>query len=299
MWVRGRRRAVLIAGPTASGKSALALAMAREQDGIVVNADAMQVYDTLQVVTARPSDAEMGLAEHRLYGTVPAATRFSTGQWLSAVRAVMESADPGRPLIFVGGTGLYFDALLNGFADIPEIPAEIVLQVQQEIQALDGAQRLALLQREDPETAERLKVADPQRVIRALAVKRATGRRLSGFQNQHAAGMLGDFLVERMVLDPERDVLRQRIALRFEQMFGGGAVEEVVALRSLQLDPSLPVMKAIGVREIGEWLDGTLEREEAIALATIATQQYAKRQRTWFRNRFGDWPRRGLAGAAP
>lgn len=293
----GRRRAVLIAGPTASGKSALALAMAREQNGIIVNADAMQVYDTLQVVTARPSDAEMALAEHRLYGTVPASVRFSTGQWLSAVREVMDEADPARPLIFVGGTGLYFDALLNGFADIPEVPAEVTLQVQQEIQALDGAQRLALLRREDPETAERLKVADPQRLTRALAVKRATGRKLSGFQSQHAAGFLADFWLDRMVLDPDRQVLRERIALRFEAMFNGGAVEEVKALLALDLDPSLPVMKAIGVREIGDWLDGVTGRDEAITLATIATHQYAKRQRTWFRNRFGDWPRRGIGGA--
>ena len=292
----GRRRAVLIAGPTASGKSALALAMAREQGGIIVNADAMQVYDTLQVVTARPDDAEMALAEHRLYGTVPAATRFSTGQWLTAVRQVIDDAEPARSLIFVGGTGLYFDALLNGFADIPEIPAEVTVQVQQEIQALDGAQRLELLRREDPVSAGRLKVADPQRLIRALAVKRATGRVLSSFQDEHAPGFLADFLVERLVLDPDRDVLRERIALRFEAMFAGGAVEEVRALRALDLDLSLPVMKAIGVREIGDWLDGVTGRDEAITLAVIATHQYAKRQRTWFRNRFGDWPRRGLAG---
>ncbi|MCR6673837.1 tRNA (adenosine(37)-N6)-dimethylallyltransferase MiaA [Devosia ginsengisoli] len=290
----GRRRVVLIAGPTASGKSALALAMAQQQDGIVVNADAMQVYDTLAVVTARPSDGEMALAEHRLYGTVPAATRFSTGQWLGAVRATIAASDPARLLIFVGGTGLYFDALLNGFADIPEVPAALALQVQQEIQALDGEQRLALLQREDPVTAERLKVADPQRLIRALAVKRATGRVLSSFQDAPQAGLLEGVDIERLVLDPDRDVLRERIARRFEAMFDGGAVEEVKALRALDLDPSLPVMKAIGVREIGDWLDGMLGRDEAIARATIATQQYAKRQRTWFRNRFGDWPRRKI-----
>jgi tRNA dimethylallyltransferase len=295
--VTGRRRAVLIAGPTASGKSALALAMARQQGGIVVNVDAMQIYDVLQVVTARPSDAEMALAEHRLYGTVPASVRFSTGQWLNAVRDVMAEADPARPLIFVGGTGLYFDALLNGFADIPEVPAEVTLQVQQEIQSLDGEQRLALLLREDPETAERLGVVDPQRLTRALAVKRATGHRLSHFQNRHAASFLADFLVERMVLDPDRQVLRERIALRFDAMFNGGAVEEVKTLLALDLDPSLPVMKAIGVREIGDWLDGVAGRDEAITLATIATHQYAKRQRTWFRNRFGDWPRRGIGGA--
>ncbi|MDB5613883.1 MAG: miaA [Devosia sp.] len=291
MTIRGR--AVLIAGPTASGKSALALAMAREQDGIVVNADAMQIYDTLQVVTARPSDEEMAQAAHRLYGAVPASTRFSTGQWLSAVNAVIQGADPARVLIFVGGTGLYFDALLNGFADVPEIPAEITLQVQQEIQALDGEQRLELLLREDPVAASRLKVADPQRLIRALAVKRATGCMLSSFQDKMSASLLAGFSeIDRIVLDPDRHVLRGRIAMRFEAMFSGGAVDEVTALRALELDPALPVMKAIGVREIGDWLDGVISRDEAIKLATIATQQYAKRQRTWFRNRFSDWPRR-------
>ena len=290
--MKGRRRAVLIAGPTASGKSALALEMARAQGGVIVNADSMQVYDTLRVVTARPGDDDLAQAEHRLYGTVPAATRFSTGQWLGAVAEVItETGD--APLIFVGGTGLYFDALLNGFADIPEVPAEVTLQVQQEIQALDGEQRLALLHREDPVTAARLKVADPQRLIRALAVKRATGRTLASFQDGITASLLADFSsIERLVLDPDRDVLRQRIARRFEAMFAGGAIAEVEALRRLDLDPSLPVMKAIGVREIGDWLDGVVGRDEAITLATIATHQYAKRQRTWFRNRFGDWPRR-------
>jgi len=292
--VTGRRRAVLIAGPTASGKSALALAMARAQGGVIVNADSMQVYDTLRVVTARPGPDEAAQAPHRLYGTVPAATRFSTGQWLSAVGDVI--GDTGdAPLIFVGGTGLYFDALLNGFADIPDVPAAITAQVQQEIQVLDAAQRLALLQREDPDAAARLKVVDPQRLIRALAVKRATGRPLSGFQDDRQTGALEAFDVERMVLDPERDVLRQRIARRFAAMFDGGAVDEVRALRALDLDPGLPVTKAIGVREIGDWLDGASAQDDAITLATIATHQYAKRQRTWFRNRFGDWPRRGLA----
>jgi len=294
--MRGRRRAVLIAGPTASGKSALALAMVREMDGVIVNADAMQVYDTLAVVTARPDSADMALAPHRLYGTVPAARRFSTGQWLEAVRGVI-AAEEEKPLIFVGGTGLYFDALLNGFADVPEIPDEVTLAVQEEIAALDGAERLALLRREDPVTAERLKVADPQRLIRALAVKRATGRVLSSFQDAPQAGLLDDFAVERMVLDPARDVLRARIARRFEIMFETGAVAEVEALLAMGLDPGLPVMKAIGVREIGDFLAGRIGADEAIARAVIATRQYAKRQRTWFRNRFGDWPRRVPASA--
>lgn len=292
----GQRRAVLIAGPTASGKSALALERAQAFGGVIINADAMQVYDTLRVVTARPGPADEALAEHRLYGTVPASERFSTGQWVRAVQALLDTLDPARETIFVGGTGLYFEALTNGFADVPEISPALALEVQQEIQALEEPARMALLQAEDPETARRLKVADPQRVTRALAVKRATGRALSSFQGDQQPGLLAGWHLERMVLSPDRDVLRERIARRFAAMFESGAVEEVEALRALQLDPSLPAMKAIGVREISDWLDSLHGREEAIALATTATHQYAKRQRTWFRNRMGDWPRLGLAG---
>ena len=287
----GTRAAVLIAGPTASGKSALALDLAAERGAVIVNADAMQVYDTLSVVTARPGADDLARAEHRLYGFVPAGVRFSTGRWLDAVAETIATTDD-RTLIFVGGTGLYFDALLNGFAEIPQVPDAIALQVQQEIQALDGAGRLALLEREDPQTAARLGVADPQRVIRALAVKRATGRTLSSFQDAPQAGMLESWTVERLVLDPDRDILRDRIARRFEMMFAGGAVAEVEALLAQQLDPSLPAMKAIGVPEIANWLAGRISREEALRLAITATHQYAKRQRTWFRNRMGDWPRR-------
>ncbi|HTN61065.1 MAG TPA: tRNA (adenosine(37)-N6)-dimethylallyltransferase MiaA [Devosia sp.] len=286
----GTRDAVLIAGPTASGKSALALAMAAERDALIVNADAMQVYDTLAVVTARPSADDELRVEHRLYGFVPAATRFSTGRWLDAVRGVIDGSG-ARPLIFVGGTGLYFDALINGFAEIPAVSDAFSVEVQQEIQDLDGAGRLALLQREDPETAARLKVADPQRVIRALAVKRATGRTLSSFQDAPQTGLLAGWNIERLVLDPERDVLRERIARRFEAMFAGGAVGEVEAILQQRLDPNLPAMKAIGVPEIAGWLAGRISREEALDLAITATRQYAKRQRTWFRNRMGDWPR--------
>lgn len=295
--VTRQRSAVLIAGPTASGKSSLALARAQQRGGVIVNADSMQLYDTLRIVTARPSEGDEAQVEHRLYGTVPAATRFSTGQWLNAVRAILDDIDPVREVIFVGGTGLYFDALIKGFADVPEISPELTLAVQDEIQHLDEAGRMALLQREDPKAAERLGVADPQRVIRALAVKRATGRPLSDFQDDLQAGLLDGWAIERMALSPDRDVLRARIAQRFEAMFASGAVEEVRALLAQNLDPSLPVMKAIGVREIADWLDGTQSREDAISLATIATHQYAKRQRTWFRNRMGDWPRLGLEGA--
>lgn len=293
----GQRRAVLIAGPTASGKSALALARAQTSGGVIVNADSMQVYDTLRVVTARPSAEEEAQAEHRLYGTVPASKRFSTGQWVRAVEASMVTIDPDREVIFVGGTGLYFDALTDGFADVPDVPAALALAVQHEIEALSEPQRMALLAAEDAETARRLKVADPQRVTRALAVKRATGRTLSSFQSEQRPGLLAGWQLERVVLWPDRDVLRGRITRRFAAMFNNGAVQEVEALRAQLLDPSLPAMKAIGVPEISSWLDGYMSQDEAIARATIATHQYAKRQRTWFRNRMGDWPRLGLAGA--
>ncbi|MDR3471526.1 MAG: tRNA (adenosine(37)-N6)-dimethylallyltransferase MiaA [Devosia sp.] len=284
----GQKRAVLIAGPTASGKSALALARARAGSAIVVNADAMQVYAGLRVVTARPSEAEMGDVPHRLYGTVDPATRFSTGAWLAAAAGVMVEAE-GRPLIFVGGTGLYFDALERGFAEVPPVPPEIVAEVSAELAALDAAGRAALLQSRDPVMASRLKAADPQRVVRALAVLKATGWSLARFQDGSQAGLLQGFEIERIVLNPDREVLRQRIALRFAAMLEQGAAAEVSALLGRGLDPSLPVMKAIGVREIGAWLAGEITETRAIELAVTATRQYAKRQRTWFRHRMGDW----------
>jgi tRNA dimethylallyltransferase len=289
--VTEKRRAVLIAGPTASGKSALALARAQASGGLIVNADSMQVYDTLRVLTARPSTEDEAESEHVLYGHVSPSIRFSTGEWVRSAEATIARTNPGREIIFVGGTGLYFDALTKGFAEVPEVPADIVAAIEAEIAGLDEAGRMAQLQAEDPETAARLRVADPQRVVRALAVKRATGRPLSTFQNSQQPGLLEGWDVERMLLDPDRDILRERISRRLEAMFAQGAVAEVDALRTLRLDPSLPAMKAIGVREISDWLDGVHGREDALRLATIATHQYAKRQRTWFRNRMPDWAR--------
>ena len=285
-----RRQAVLIAGPTASGKSALALMKARQTGAAIVNTDAMQVYDVLRVLTARPSPAETEEVPHFLYGTVPPGERFSTGDWLRAVQSLLQRPDvSGRPLIFVGGTGLYFDALLHGFAEVPVVPAEITRQVESEVAGLDREGRARLLAERDLDMATRLQAHDPQRVVRALSVLRATGRSLASFQGATQAGLLEGFDVERLVLNPDRDVLRERIALRFAGMFESGAVEEVKALLQLGLDPSLPAMKAIGVREISDWLDGRMSREAAIERAIIATRQYAKRQRTWFRNRMADW----------
>lgn len=290
MGAEPRKSAVLIAGPTASGKSALALETARRTGATIVNADAMQVYGVLRILTARPAEAEMAEVRHLLFGTVPPSVRFSTGDWLRAVESIVADEAPGgRPLVFVGGTGLYFDALVHGFAEVPHVPAEVTREVEAEVAGLDREGRARLMAERDPEMAARLQAHDPQRVVRALAVRQATGRSLASFQGAVRPGPLAGFALERIVLNPARDVLRQRIAARFAAMFAEGAVEEVKALLELGLDPSLPAMKAIGVREIADWLDGRISREEAIARAVTATHQYAKRQRTWFRNRMADW----------
>jgi tRNA dimethylallyltransferase len=288
MGKRPERRAVLIAGPTASGKSALALDLARQQGGVIVNTDALQVYDVLQLLTARPSEIEMAGVPHRLYGTVHPSIRFSTGEWARAAAAVIES-DADRPLIFVGGTGLYFDVLTTGFAGVPEVPAEALAAATAEVEGLDREGRGRLIAARDPLVAGRLRAPDPQRVIRALAVLNATGRSLASYQDEAQKGLLDGFVLERLVLNPDRELLRHRIARRFETMFSSGAVEEVEAVLALALDPGLPAMKAIGVPEITAMLAGELEQDEAIERAVIATRQYAKRQRTWFRNRMADW----------
>lgn len=282
------KSAVLIAGPTASGKSRLALERAQAMGGIIVNADALQVYAGLRVITARPSEADMALAQHRLYGEIDPAMRFSTGDWARAAgRVIAEAKD--TPLIFVGGTGLYFEALTKGFADVPEVPPEAVAWAEERIRGMSREERGRLIAAEDPVIAARLRAPDPQRVTRALAVLRATGRSLATFQDVPQRGLLADRDLEKIVLNPDRDVLRQRIALRFDSMLRHGAVEEVEGLMSRKLDPTLPALKAIGVSEIAGWLAGELSREAMIERAVIATRQYAKRQRTWFRARMADW----------
>lgn len=282
------KSAVLIAGPTASGKSALALARAHKTGGIIVNTDALQVYDGLRLITARPSDEDLAQAPHRLYGTVAPDKRFSTGDWARAAAEVIAGAGD-RPLIFVGGTGLYFEALTKGFADVPVVAPEAATWAEAEVAGLDRAARGRLIAEQDPMIAARLKAPDPQRVIRALAVLKSTGRSLATFQDTPQRPLLEDWSLERLVLNPEREILRQRIATRFTAMLEKGAVEEVRAFLARDLDPTLPAMKAIGVREIGDWLAGTITRDEMIERAATATRQYAKRQRTWFRGRMADW----------
>jgi tRNA dimethylallyltransferase len=285
---KATKTAVLIAGPTASGKSALALRLAQERDGIIVNTDALQVYDVLRLITARPDDTDLAQAPHLLYGTVPPSIRFSTGDWARAAQAII-AAHPDRTLIFTGGTGLYFESLVSGFAEIPHVPPEAVAAAEAEIAGLDRDARARLIAIRDPIIAARLAAPDPQRVTRALAVLHATGRSLASFQDEAQQGLLGGWVLKKLLLNPDRDILRQRIARRFETMFAEGAVEEVRALLALNLDPSLPAMKAIGVPEIAAMLNGDLSQADAIERAIIATRQYAKRQRTWFRSRMADW----------
>jgi tRNA dimethylallyltransferase len=283
-----KKSAVLIAGPTASGKSALALTRARETGGVIVNADALQVYDGLRLITARPSNADLAQAPHRLYGTVPPEQRFSTGDWARAAAQVISESGDG-PLIFVGGTGLYFEALTSGFADVPQMSADALAWAESEVAGLDREARGRLIAERDPLMAARLRAPDPQRVVRALAELKATGRSLATFQDTPQPPLLEGWTLERLVLNPDRAVLRERIATRFVAMLEQGAVEEVRVFLARDLDPTLPAMKAIGVREIGDWLAGTINRDEMIELAVTVTRQYAKRQRTWFRGRMADW----------
>lgn len=283
--------AVLIAGPTASGKSAAALALAEHSDGVVINADSMQVYRDLRVLTARPSPADEAAAPHRLYGHVAAADGYTVARWLTDVRAVLtEAAQAGRTAVIVGGTGLYFTALTEGLSDVPPIPEAVrarwrVRQTQEPAAALH-----AELARIDPAMAARLRPTDAQRVVRALEVREATGRSLAAFQAEKAAPLVPR-PADRIVIAPARDRLHARIADRFRRMVDDGGLAEARAFAALGLDPALPAMKAIGVPEMIAAATGARPLEAAIEAAVAATRGYAKRQETWFRNRFSDWRR--------
>ncbi|MGV3548756.1 tRNA (adenosine(37)-N6)-dimethylallyltransferase MiaA [Rhizobium sp.] len=285
--------AILITGPTASGKSALAVELARQHDGEVINADSMQVYDTLRVLTARPDMAEMGGVPHHLYGTVPAGQAYSTGEWLRAVGLVLEDVrQRGKMPVFVGGTGLYFKALTGGLSDMPDVPAEIRAKWRRRL-AEDGPWALhAELGSRDPEMADQLGPSDGQRIVRALEMMEATGRSLSSFQTGSGKGLVDPMGARKLIVEPDRAVLHDRINRRFAAMFDAGAIEEVEALLRLDLAKDLPVMKAIGVPQIAALLRGESTRDQVVSQASAATRQYAKRQMTWFRNQMDEnWER--------
>jgi tRNA dimethylallyltransferase len=285
--------AILITGPTASGKSALALAFARAHDGVVINADSMQVYDTLPVITARPSVEEMGGVAHQLYGHVPASRSYSTGDWLREVGSLLaDLRKEGRLPVIVGGTGLYFKALTGGLSDMPAIPDAVRTEIRQRLEA-EGPEvlheELAAL---DPPVAQRLNASDGQRIVRALEVFTATGRSIAEFQKQSGPMLIDPDRALKLVVLPDRKLLHDRINRRFELMMEAGAIEEVEALMRLQLAPEMPVMKAIGVSQIADMMAGRISRTEAVDRASAATRQYAKRQMTWFRNQMDDsWQR--------
>lgn len=285
--------AILITGPTASGKSALAIAFARAHDGVVINADSMQVYDTLQVITARPSAEEMGGVAHQLYGHVPASRSYSTGDWLREVGSLLaDLRNEGRLPVIIGGTGLYFKALTGGLSDMPVIPDAVRTEIRQRLEA-EGPEVLhEELAAVDPTVAQRLNTSDGQRIVRALEVFSATGRSITEFQKQSGPMLIDPDRALKLVVLPDRKLLHDRINRRFALMMEAGAIEEVEALMRLQLAPEMPVMKAIGVSQIADMMASRISRAEAVDLASAATRQYAKRQMTWFRNQMDDsWQR--------
>jgi tRNA dimethylallyltransferase len=286
----GQVAAILIAGPTASGKSALALRLAREHGGAVVNADSMQVYRDLRILTARPTPDEMGDVPHRLYGHVDGAVNYSVGRYVEdATRTFAELAAEGRVPVVVGGTGLYFKALLDGLSDMPAVPDAIRARVRGSAEGRATAELHADLAALDPDGAARLRPSDRQRLLRALEVFAATGRSITSFQGPRRPGPLAGHDVIRLRVAPDRAELRARIDQRFEAMIATGALGELAALGDRQLDPALPVMRAHGVPALLAHLRGDIGLAEAVARGQADTRAYAKRQLTWARGQMADW----------
>lgn len=283
-------RALLIHGPTASGKSALALALARELNGDIINADALQVYADLRVLTARPDDADLAAAPHFLYGDIDAAERFSVGKWKNrAIAAVRSSFNRGRIPIIVGGTGLAFVALTEGLADIPAIPADIRDATRRRVEE-DPEAALADLAEHDPIAGARLFAADHVRVTRALEVFAATGRSLTDWQAETQPALRADEWLG-IALHPPRAALYQTIDARFTQMVALGALDEAETLWKRGLPRDLPAMKAHGMPWLGAYFDGEIKLERATELACRDTRHYAKRQYTWLNGRGSSWPK--------
>ena len=277
---------VVIAGPTASGKSALALDFAGRTGGVVINADASQLYADLRVLTARPSPADEARVPHRLYGILDAADPASAPRWAAMARTEIAAAHARGALpVVTGGSGLYLRTLLDGIAPVPPVDPAI----RAEVLALTDPH--AALTREDPAAAARLSPADATRVTRALEVVRGTGRPLAAWQADRADGIATAVDLSAWIVSVPVPLLDQRIALRTHAMLTGGAIEEAAALARRALPATLPVMKAIGVTELAAHVAGCLTRDAAAAAIILATRRYAKRQRTWFRNQCGDWNR--------
>ncbi len=277
-------RAILIAGPTASGKSALAIHVAERIGGAVINADSMQVYRDLRILTARPTPEEEREAPHLLFGHIDAALNYSVGRYLADLAETLaELAARGVTPVIAGGTGMYFKAALYGLSDIPPVPEEVRASVRAAAEGKSPQQLHAELSASDPETAARLRPTDPQRILRALEVLAATGRPLASFQGPRGAPLL-DSASPAFFLAPARETLYARIDARFDRMMETGALEEVEALRARGLDPALPAMRAHGAPHLIAYLDGLISREEAVRRGKLDTRHYAKRQFTFARH---------------
>ncbi len=281
---------MLIAGPTASGKSALALALAQKAGGVVINTDSMQVYRDLRVITARPTVEEEARVPHRLYGHVDAAVNFSAGSWVvDAAAALAEARGQNRLPIFVGGSGLYFKALTRGLSAVPPIPPEVREAVRARLER-DGVEALhAELAQRDPASAERLKPRDRTRIARALEVVEATGRSLTDWHREGLPPLLPPEKFSALFLSPDRDQLYARIDARFDAMLKAGALQEVAGLAARKLDPLLPAMKAHGVPALIRHIRGEITLEEAAMIGRADTRHYAKRQFTWFRHQLPEF----------
>jgi tRNA dimethylallyltransferase len=292
---------ILLAGPTSSGKSALALRLAQAHGGVIINADSMQVYRDLRIITARPTPAEEAAVPHRLYGHVDAAENYSVGRWcVDASAALVEAAREGLRPIIVGGTGLYFKALTQGLAAVPPVPAEVRATVRARLKDEGIAPLYADLRQRDPETASRLMPADRSRITRALEVVLATGRSLTAWHRDGMKPAVEATRAIKIFLEVEREELYRRINARFDAMLAVGALEEVRALAARGLDPTLPAMKAHGVPWLIRHLKGEMTLTDAAQEAKRDTRQYTKRQATWFRNQLPEfvWVEPGQALAA-
>ena len=283
-------KAVLIAGPTASGKSALAHGLAQKTGGVVINTDSMQVYRDLRIITARPTPQEEAQVPHRLYGHVDAAVNFSAGSWVGDAATVLAEARAQKNLpIFVGGSGLYFKSLTRGLSAVPPIPLAIRESVRARLER-DGIEALhAELGNRDPASAERLKPRDRTRIARALEVVEATGRSLTDWHRDGLPPLLPPGMFSALFLEPDRDALYARIDARFDAMLQAGALAEVAALAARRLDPLLPAIKAHGVPALIRHLKGEITLEEAATIARADTRHYAKRQFTWFRHQLPEF----------
>lgn len=281
---------ILIAGPTASGKSALAMSLAREFDGVIINADSCQVYRELRIVSARPSAQDEALVPHRLFGHVSGGEVYSTGRWVEDVKRVLAEVEGlGKRAIFVGGTGLYYHALLEGLSEIPDIDEDVRQHWRGEAARLGAAALHEILTERDPEMAARLKPGDTQRITRALEVIDGSGRSLAYWQRQKGAPVLDGEGTHRFVVSWERARLYERINERFGAMVATGGLDEVVALARSGIDPSMPVMRALGVPELLAFSKGEYVFDEAVARAQQQTRRYAKRQMTWLRGNMIAW----------